>query len=144
MFHISNENDLRPTIALLWLFAILNMVFRDIHEFTMSSTINDILSGTVNGNPMSETVLLFGAFAVELLLLGFLLSALLPPRWSRFLNLSLIPIAVVGMFYIPPNDPDDVFFAIIQLCTFAVTFVLAWRWKPAVRSSVLSGGRHVA
>ncbi|WP_147114792.1 DUF6326 family protein [Tateyamaria sp. syn59] len=135
-------NDLRPTLAVLWLFAILNMVFRDIHEFTMASTINEILSGNVNGNPMSETVLLFGAIAVELLLLAFLLTALLPTRWSRALNLTLVPVAVAGMFFIPPADPDDYFFAAVELCAFAAIFTLAWRWNTGQRSSLLDGERH--
>lgn len=140
----SDANDLRPTLSLLWLFVILNMVFRDIHEFTMASTLNEILSGTVNGNPMSETVLLFGAVAVELLLLGFLLTALLPPRGARLLNLALVSVAVTGMFYIPPADPDDVFFAVVELCTFAVVFILAWRWKTSPQSNSLYGGQHAA
>lgn len=127
-------NDLRPTLSLLWLFAILNMVFRDIHEFTMADTINEVLSGTVNGNPMSETVLLFGAFAVELLLLGFLLSAVLPKRWARGLNLVLVPLAVAGVFSMPPADPDDLFFALVELCAFVTAFVLAWRWTPDAQS----------
>ena len=138
----SHTNDLRPTLALLWLFAILNMVFRDIHEFTMASTINEILSGTVNGNPMSETVLLFGAFAVELLLLAFLLTALLPPRWSRTMNLALVPAAVAGMFFIPPADPDDYFFAAVELFAFAAIFTMAWRWNADDMSSISNGERH--
>ena len=140
----SHTNDLRPTLAVLWLFAILNMVFRDIHEFTMASTINEVLSGTVNGNPMSETVLLIGAFAVELLLLAFLFTALLPPRKSRAMNLVLVPAAVAGMFFIPPADPDDYFFAAVELCAFAARFLMAWRWNPGSKSSALVGERHAA
>lgn len=138
----SNQNDLRPTLSLLWLFAILNMVFRDIHEFTMASTLNEILSGTLNGNPMTETVLVYGAIVVELLLFAFILTALLPPIWSRRLNLVLVPIVVAGMFYIPPADPDDFFFASIELCTFAVVFVLTWRWKTVEKSNMPKGGRY--
>ncbi len=130
MLNRSDPNDLRPALSLLWLFAILNMVFRDIHEFTMASTLNEILSGTINGNPMSETVLLYGAFAVEILLLGFLLSAVLPARWARNLNLVLVPAAIAGMFVVPPADPDDIFFAIVEICALAAAFVLAWRWTP--------------
>lgn len=133
-----NSTDLRGTLALLWLFAILNIVFRDIHEFTMASTLNEILSGTVNGNPMSETVLLYGAFVVELLLLAFLLTALLPPTWSRRVSLALAPLAALGMFIVPPADPDDIFFAVVELCAFVAIFLLAWRWTSD------DGGRHVA
>ncbi|MEX0281703.1 MAG: hypothetical protein AB3N13_11025, partial [Arenibacterium sp.] len=121
-------NDLRPTLAVLWPFAILNMVFRDIHEFTMASTINEILSGTVNGNPMSETVLLFGANAVELLLLAFLLTTLLPPRWSRILNLVLVPAAVSGGFFIPPPGPGAYFLSPVGIFSLPPSFTLARRW----------------
>jgi hypothetical protein len=142
MFTHSDPDDLRPTLSLLWLFAILNMIFRDIHEFTMADTINEIMSGTVNGNPMTEIVLLYGAFAVELLLLGFLLSAVLPARWARALNLVLPPTAVAGMVFIPPADPDDVFFALVELGAFGTAFALAWRWTPDARCVDAHGGRH--
>lgn len=136
------NGDLRPTLSTLWLFAILNMIFRDIHEFTMAGTINEILSGTVNGNPMSETVLLYGAIAVEALLLGFLLTALLPARRSRIHNLIVAPLAVAGLFYIPPADPDDVFFAVVELGAFAAIFILALRWDATPAHAALQGSRH--
>ena len=138
----SDPNDLRPTLSLLWLFAILNMVFRDIHEFTMARTIYEILSGRMNGNHMSETVLLYGAFAVELLLLGFLLSAVLPQRWVRRLNLLLVPAAVAGIFYSPPADPDDVFFAFVEICAFGVAFFLAWGWTTDGQTFEGAGRHH--
>ena len=144
MLTTSPPDDLRPTLSVLWLFAILNIVFRDIHELTMASSISEILSGTVIGNPMSETVLLFGAIAVELLLLGFLLTALLPPLWSRRLNLCLLPVAAAGMFFVPPADPDDIFFASVELCAFAAAFVLVWRWDVRAQPVVHSGGRYAA
>ncbi len=144
MLKAASVHDLRPTLSMLWLFAILNIIFRDIHEFTMASTLNEILSGTVNGNPMSETVLLFGALAVELLLLGFLLTTVLPPRWSRTLNLILLPIAIIGMFFIPPADPDDFFFAVVELCTFIVAFFLAWRWETGTQPVIRMGDPYAA
>ena len=61
-------------LSLLWLFAILNMAFRDLHEFLIADTVEQILTGHVNGVAMSEGLLLFGAFIIELVLLGFLLS----------------------------------------------------------------------
>lgn len=59
-------------LSMLWLFAILNAVFRDIHELTMAGTIEEILTGQMNGAPMSEGLLVVGAFLVELFLIGFL------------------------------------------------------------------------
>jgi hypothetical protein len=144
MLAAHSSDRLGHTLSLLWLFAILNMLFRDIHEMTMASTINEILSGYVAGNLMSEGVLLAGAFAVEILLLAFLLSSLLAPYWSRLLNLALVPVAIVGTFYVTPSDPDDYFFAFVEVCAFIVIFVLAWRWTPSQRPTEPVGGGHAA
>jgi len=144
MLKSHTPEDFGKTLSLLWLFAILNMVFRDLHEFSMASTINEILSGYVNGNPMSEGVLLAAAFAVELLLLAFLLPSLLAPGWARLLNLVLAPLAIAGTFYVPPADPDDYFFAFVAVCTYVAIFILAWRWQTASQSEKHVGGGHAA
>ena len=132
MFARTTDPDTGRLLGLLWLFAVLNVIFRDLHEMTMAGTIEEILSGTLNGNPVTEMVLLAGAFAVELLLLGVLLSQVLPPRLSRRMNLVLPPVAALGTFLAPPNDPDDIFFAIVTLLTFALIFMLAYRWTTDV------------
>lgn len=142
MLNLETPENFGKTISLLWLFAILNMLFRDIHEFTMASTVNEILSGYVNGNPMSEGVLLVGAFAVELLLLGFLLSNILPARAARLVNLIFAPLAIVGVIFGAPSDPDDYFFAVITISTFIAIFVLCWNWKLEEASHSKNGGQN--
>lgn len=116
-------------LSLLWLFAILNMAFRDLHEFLIADTVEQILTGHVNGVAMSEGLLLFGAFIIELVLLGFLLSGLLRPKAARSLNLILAPLAIIGTLAARPGDPDDYVFAVIEIATFCVIFWLAFRWK---------------
>ncbi len=131
------------SLSLLWLFAILNTLFRDVHEMTIAHNLEEILAGYVNGNPMSEGVLLVGAVVVELLLLAFLLSALLPAHLARMMNLVLAPLAMVGTVFGVPNDPDDYFFAAVVVTTFATIFVLAWRWHPQVDAAWVVGERDV-
>ena len=116
-------------LSLLWLFAILNMLFRDVHELTMSSTIEEILTGHLNGVAMSEGLLVVGAFIVELLLLGFLFSSFARPRIARRINLILAPIAILGTIAARPSDPDDFIFAAIEIVTFCVIWWLAWGWE---------------
>lgn len=120
-------------LSFLWLFAILNMLFRDIHELTMAGTLEEILTGRLNGVAMSEGLLVVGAFLVELLMLGFLLSSLLRPAAARWLNLILAPIAVLGVVAARPSDPDDYIFAAIEIVTFCVIWRIAQQWKmPAL------------
>lgn len=130
------------TLSLLWLFAILNVLFRDIHEMTTASAVNEILSGHVGGRPVTEGALLVGAIVVELLLLAFLLSGLLRPAASKWLNLILAPLAAIGVMYGQPGDPDDYFFAAVEIGTFAVIFGLGWRWTTSHAATGAVGGRY--
>ncbi len=130
------------TLSLLWLFAILNVLFRDIHEMTTARAINEILSGHVNGTPVTEGALLVGAVLIELLLLAFLLSSLLQPAASRWVNVILAPLAVIGVIFGDPSDPDDYFFAAAEIGTFAVIFCLAWRWTTSIPASDDLRGRY--
>lgn len=115
----------------LWLFSMLNMLFRDVHELTMADTIAEISSGRLNGVEVTEGLLLGGALIVELLMLGMLLSRILPPQLSRVMNLVLAPIAILGTIAANPSDPDDYFFAAIEIAAFCAIFVLAWTWRPS-------------
>jgi len=124
-----NEIPFGLKLAILWLFAILNMVFRDIHELTMAGTLEEILDGRLNGVVMSEGLLVLGAFAVELVLLGFLGSALLKPSVARSMNLVLPILAILGTIAARPSDPDDYIFAIIEILTFAAIWWKALKWK---------------
>lgn len=137
---MNTDHDL-PTgvkLSFLWLFAMLNMLFRDVHELTMAGTIEEILTGHLNGAAMSEGLLVVGAVLVELLMLGFLLSSLLRPKAARWLNLILAPIAALGVVAARPSDPDDFIFAAIEIVTFCVIWRIAQQWKaPAeVRGGV--------
>ncbi len=115
-------------LGMLWLFAILNMLFRDIHELTTASALEEILSGYLNGVAMTEGLLVIGAFVVELLLVALLFSVLWPRRRARILNLIIAPIAILGTIAARPSDPDDFIFAAIEITTFVVIFIWAYRW----------------
>jgi len=142
MFNVTYSDQFGRTLSLLWLFAILNILFRDIHEMTMAGTISEILSGRMNGNPVTEGALFAGAFAVELLLLAMLLSNLLVPKAARLLNLVLAPVAIGGVLFGVPNDPDDYFFATVEIFTFALIFVLSWNWVIAPATDKTLGGSY--
>ena len=117
------------TLSHLWLFSMLNMLFRDVHELTMASTIAEISSGYLNGVKMTEGLLFAGGLIVELLMLGMLLSRVLRPKWSRILNLVLPPVAILGTIAANPSDPDDYFYAVIEIAAFCAIFFIALRWR---------------
>ena len=39
----------KALFSTLWLFAFLNIIFRDIHKFTTAAAVNEILTGVTNG-----------------------------------------------------------------------------------------------
>lgn len=128
MFIVEHPKSLGKTLSLLWMFAILNVLFRDVHELTTASAANEILTGYVNGNPVTEEVLFYAAFGVELFLLGSLLSQLLRPIFARWYNLVSVPSVLAGMLMSPPADLDDYFFATVVISTLIAIFVIALRW----------------
>ena len=67
----------QTTLFALWLFILLNIIFRDIHQFTMKSHLEMLLTGVYNGTAVTETLMLFGGIIVEIPILMTLLSLLL-------------------------------------------------------------------
>ena len=58
--HPLSHSERGKTISALWLFAILNTLFRDIHQLVVESTIREILNGHMNGTPVTEAALFAG------------------------------------------------------------------------------------
>ena len=85
----SNNNveiDKRALLSTLWIFVLLNMIFRDIHEFFRLGLLEEMMTGIVNGNQVTEQVMLIGAFMVEIPILMVLLSRILNYRINRWAN----------------------------------------------------------
>lgn len=52
-------------LSALWLFILLNIIFRDIHQMTMKSHLEMLLTGYYNGTEVTEVLMLIGGFLVE-------------------------------------------------------------------------------
>jgi len=122
-------------LAMLWIFATFNILFRDIHELTTASAIAEISSGYLNGNPVTEEALFAGSFGVVLYLLAIPASVALPERIARILNMVFPVLATIGVALGQPNDPDDFVFATVEIFTFGLIFWIASRWKISVAPS---------
>ncbi len=70
------EIDKKALLSTLWIFVLLNLIFRDIHEFFRAGLLEEMMTGVVNGNQVTEQVMLIGAFMVEIPILMVLLSRL--------------------------------------------------------------------
>jgi hypothetical protein len=57
--------DPHTLLSALWLFILLNIIFRDIHQFVLASHLEMLLTGYYNGIEITEELMLLGGFLVQ-------------------------------------------------------------------------------
>ncbi len=120
--------DMRVLFSTLWLFLLLNIIFRDIHELVTAEALQEIMTGVVNGTPVTEGLLLLGAFIVEVPIVMVLLSRVLRYRVNRWANIIAGAATLMIVVTSALTDLDDGFFIIVESVTLLVIIWLAWRW----------------
>ena len=112
--------DIRLKLAALWLFVLLNIVFRDLHQFAMKPFLEMLLTGSYNGMEITEELMLLGGVLAEVPIAMMLFSVLLAPRLSR--PLTFVAVIVTGGTLISsaPGDMDDLFHLIVELGALAL------------------------
>ncbi len=125
--HKLNNNTLLST---LWIFYMLNLFARDMHELARPGMIEQIMSGVIDGVVITEGLMLFGGLMAEFPILMALFSLVLCRRISRGLNLIAAPIAIAMtvMTNLKP-DLDNVFFAVIQIVALLVVIRISCIWR---------------
>jgi len=144
MFKRQDPITFGDTISRLWVFTLFAMVFRDIHEMATASTIQGILEGTYEGNPVTDAGLFFGGVALVILLLTSQLSVMLKPYAARRLNLVVAPLALGGIFYIAPNDPDDYLLGGASAIAVLTIFITSLLWQTTSKPGSMREVRHAA
>ena len=115
-------------ISTLWIFILLNIVFRDLHQLGKKGFLEEISSGIVNGVVISEELLLVGGILAEIPILMVLLSRILNHKANKWANIIAGTITlVVFATAIPSSDMDDIFHMIIEVA--AILWILRIAWK---------------
>ena len=113
----------RPLVSTLWIFILFNMILRDLHEFPTEGYIEEMMS-----LKLSEEVMLFYAFIVEIPILMILLSRILNDQANKWANLIAVMVSSLGIMYtLPSGDMDDLFFAIINLGALVIIVLTVWK-----------------
>jgi hypothetical protein len=127
--------DRKSVLSTAWIFVLLNVIFRDLHELFRPGMLQEMLSGTVNGVTVTDQVLLLGGIMLQLPLAMVLLSRVLPDRASRWANLAAalasVAIVLVPTLVTSTPDPDDWLFAAAELVALLFIIGAAWTWRPA-------------
>ncbi len=126
-----NTNIKKETLlSTLWIFVLLNMIFRDIHQLGKMSFIQEILTGTVNGIEITDELMLFGGFLAEIPILMVLMSRVLNYKANKWANtIAGVITSLVLLSALPSADLDDVFFMIIEVTAILVIIRIAWNYS---------------
>ena len=129
---------LHPKLKLsaLWLFTLLNVIFRDIHQFTMKSHLEMLLTGYYNGMEVTEELMLIGGMVLEIPIAMVLFSLLLKRKYNRIANIIAVLISAALFLVEPPSDMDDWFFKIVEFIAFIAILITAWKWRVDTEMNV--------
>ena len=120
--------DMTAKLSTLWIFVLLNVIFRDIHEFISPGYLEEVMTGTVNGIQITEELLLLGAIIVEIPIAMVLLSRILKYSVNRWANMIAGVFTILVVLSNVPTDFDDIFFEIIEVVSLLLIVWYAWKW----------------
>ena len=124
----SNNNveiDRKALLSTLWIFVLLNVIFRDLHEFFRAGMIEEIITVT----PVSEQVMLMGGIMMEIPILMVLLSRILNYRINHWANISIGTVTIALVIGMGQKDLDDIFFATVEVIALSAIIWLAVKWR---------------
>ncbi len=124
----------RAMLSALWLFVLLNFIFRDLHEIVKADFLAGALEGVYNGREVTDVMFLIGGIIVEVPIVMMLIAWALPLRTNRWANTIVAPLfglSLVGS----AGDLDDYFHFGLILVALAAIVWKAQGWTAAARSS---------
>lgn len=134
-----DELKMQTTLSTLWLVILLNVIFRDIHEFIRPGYLEEVMARTASGAGLPEVAFLGFAVVLEIPIMMVLLARVLPKHTNSWVNLIAAPFMIIfvfsGVFIDRPADLDDLFHAGVEILLVGFIFWLAWRWQGAARQA---------
>ena len=119
----------KAMLSTAWVFVILNMLLRDVHEIFRPGFLEEVMTGTVGSIAMTEEFLLVAAFIVEIPVAMVVLCRLLKRGANRWANLIVGPMVIIAVITNGAADLDDIFFGAVQVIALSVIIWSAWTWK---------------
>ena len=125
---IKNKINPQTLLSTLWIFVLLNIVFRDLHQLGKIGFLEELMTGMVNGIKITEELALIGGILAEIPILMVLLSRILNLKANKWANISagIIMLVVFGTA-VPSADMDDVFHMVFEVAAILWIFRIAWK-----------------
>lgn len=125
----TDQQNPRVKLFALWIFILLNIIFRDIHQMTMKSHLEMLLTGYFNGIKITDTIMLAGAFIVNIPISMIPASLILNRKLSRVLNIIAAALMPIILLSSPPTDMDDIFHLVVELIAVTTILITSVKWK---------------
>ena len=119
------DRKVSPQLLLssLWIFILLNMLLRDMHQFLNPTFMDQLMEQKVP----EHLVLLFGII-LEIPILMVPLSLTLKNKLNKWSNVFASFIALLGMAYsLTKADLDDIFFALVEIGALIIIIRTAFK-----------------
>jgi hypothetical protein len=125
----------KEKLSLLWMFALFNYIYADIHSLIDPATLKQIMTGKIGSLHITQGFLLGSAALIETAIAMVLLSRLLPYGVNRWANIfaGVIHTAAVSASIFAGETPAlyYIFFATIEIACTVLIVWYAWKWpKP--------------
>jgi hypothetical protein len=133
--------DMKVRFSTLWIFAVFNYVYADIHSLIDPTTLKQTMTGYVGSLQITQGFLLGSAVLIETAIAMVLLSRILEYRANRWANIVigvLHTAAVLASVFVGGTTPAlyYIFFATIEIVCTSLIVWYAWEWKPATALAV--------
>jgi len=116
--------DRHVLLSNLWLFILLNVIFRDFHQLGMAWYLEPLPTGYQNGVEITDEIMLMAGILVQLPIGMVLLTR----EWLRPATFLAVTVTAAGMLLAPPTDMHDVLHLVIEPLAVLAILRVAWRW----------------
>jgi len=122
--------NIKIMFSVMWVYVLLNLIFRDLHEFASKDFLEEALTGYVNGVKLTDGLMLLGGIMAQIPIVMVVLSLILKRKTNRLLNLvSGVLILLFLLSNTVTADMDDIFFLFFEISATLFIIWMAWNWK---------------
>jgi hypothetical protein len=124
--------DMKVKLSLLWIFAMFNYLYADIHSLMDSEVLKKLMTGYIDSMQITPKFLLGGAILMETAIAMVLLSRVLKYKVNRWTNIIVGAIHTVVVFasLFVGTTPAlyYIFYGTIEIACTSLIVWFAWKW----------------
>ena len=129
---IFEMQDRKAILSTLWIFLTANYIYCDVLAHMESTTLRELITGTIGSIQVTQGFLLTAAIMMEIPFAMILLARVLKHRASRWANIiagalmAVIQVGTMGMGTAP--TPYYLFYSAVEVACALFIVWYAWKW----------------